>query len=759
MNLLSFARVHAAELLLAGILLLSAFLNIWNIWNAGITNTYYAAAVRSMLENPSLLAWNSFDPGGFITIDKPPLGLWVQVASAAVLGFSGWALVLPQALAGVGSVALVYLIVSRPFGKPAGLVSAFALAVTPIFVAVSRNGTMDGTLIFVLLLGIWAALKAAREQSLPWLLISVILVGLGFNIKMIQAFIVVPAIFAIYLMGARRLPKKTLVIHVFLAIAVLAAVSLSWAVAVDTVPADQRPYIGGSGDNTVLGLIVNYNGIHRLENGMMGEGAPSAGMMQASGDVTPPGQGMTENRTAGQSGRGRESDRTAPSGTSMDGPGRGPGMGTGPEGAAGGVVNGMPGGMPGSGTGTGFGSGAGNGPGGGMDNEGSPGLLRLFGQGLAGQISWLLPLSLIGLAALWRRPASLSLAGLEETGLFGERGLTLAAFGLWLLPGLLYFSLTTGFWHTYYLATIAPPLAALAGIGAVALYDAWRGGRSAGWALIAAVLVTGLVQVFILLYTAAWAGALPLILAAGTLGFAILLAVLKIKNSTGTGTLPKIAAILAIGLLFVCPLIWSCTPFLYGTGNVLPVAGPQLAQGRGNGMEGGTGMPGSQGQESVSGLATYLLSHSTGEKFLVAVPGSMNGAAELILATGKPVMALGGFSGSDQVLTVDSLSRMVSDGKVRFFSIPDTSASGSGQGGAGMNAGNSLLYTWVRDHCTAVSSSEWAGTTAGGSVTADISSGTFRANSTSSGTRSSPTGMGGMDRQYDCAGYIRQTGT
>jgi 4-amino-4-deoxy-L-arabinose transferase-like glycosyltransferase len=160
-------RKYRYEVLLAGVLILSAFLNLWNIWNQGYSNAYYAAAVKSMLANPSLLFFNSFDAAGFITVDKPPVGLWVQAASAAIFGFSGWSLVLPQALAGIGSVALLYLIVSRAFGKPAGLVSALALAITPIFVAVSRNGTMDGVLIFVLLLAVWAGLKAAHESSLP----------------------------------------------------------------------------------------------------------------------------------------------------------------------------------------------------------------------------------------------------------------------------------------------------------------------------------------------------------------------------------------------------------------------------------------------------------------------------------------------------------------------------------------------------------------------------------------------------------------
>ncbi|MFA6332980.1 MAG: glycosyl transferase, partial [Methanoregula sp.] len=97
---LTLVQKYRYEILLAGILFLSAFLNIWNIWDQGISNAYYAAAVRSMLENPAMLFFNSFDAAGFITVDKPPVGLWVQAASAALLGFSGWSLVLPQALAG-----------------------------------------------------------------------------------------------------------------------------------------------------------------------------------------------------------------------------------------------------------------------------------------------------------------------------------------------------------------------------------------------------------------------------------------------------------------------------------------------------------------------------------------------------------------------------------------------------------------------------------------------------------------------------------
>ena len=353
---------YRAEILLAAILILSGVLNIGNLWNQGISNDYYAAAVKSMMENPSLLFFNAFDAGGFVTVDKPPVGLWVQIASAALFGFSGWALALPQALAGMGSVALIYLIVSRPFGKPAGLVSSLALAITPIFTAVSRNETQDGLMIFIILLAVWVALKAAREQSLAYLLLSVVLVGIGFNIKMIQAFVVLPAIAAVYLLGSSAPAKKKL-LHLALAAMVLVIVSLSWAVAIDMIPADQRPYIGGSGDNTVFGLMTGHNGMERLESGTAIQGGGGPGIAPSGSGIMPGTQGggplvpgNVQNATVDR--RGELMDE----GDRMAGqvPGQIPGMNNGPSGVP---ASAVPGGM--------------------MGETGSPGFLRLFSSGLA----------------------------------------------------------------------------------------------------------------------------------------------------------------------------------------------------------------------------------------------------------------------------------------------------------------------------------------------------------------------------------------
>jgi 4-amino-4-deoxy-L-arabinose transferase-like glycosyltransferase len=788
---------YRAEILLLAILFLSAFLNIWNIWSGGISNAYYAAAVKSALVNPVAGFFNSLDPAGFITVDKPPVGIWVQALFAAVLGFSGWTIILPQALAGVGSVALIYCIVSRPFGKPAGLVAAFALAVTPISVAIARNGTMDMQMIFVILLAVWAALKAAREGSFSWLLVSAILVGIGFNIKMIQAFIVVPAILAVYLVGAAGIGWQKRILHLGLAVVVLLAVSLSWALAVDSIPADQRPFIGGSGDNTVMSLILNYNGAHRLGIGESG-GGPGNGAPGASAGGMP-GQG-TGNRTMAAPGGG--------SGISSAGPGSLQGFPANDSGAPPGSSGGMAfsgqdqqvpaSGMqqPGSSGPSGGGPG-GMGGGGGGFGGGSPGLFRLFQSDLAGDIAWLLPFALIGVLAWVRRPRALSLEGIEEAGYSGEKGLTLLAMLLWLVPGLLYFSFTSGFWHDYYIATIAPPLAALVGIGAAGMWREYCSGSRSGVLLVIAVLVTGLLQAWFLSGITGSAGSLALSLLAATIAVAALLSLMMVQRIEVLENRRWHIAAVAIAILLIAPLAWSCMQLPGGNSGNLPSAalsggsrggmggtmggsmggggdgpggssagspgssgmsgpGSMAFPGMGSGsspsdtagqsrpgmtgnrtagtdaggfpgnrtsgfaaMNGGPGGMGSSG--STSQLAQYLLSRTTSETWILAVPGSHEGS-DLIIQTGKPVMCIGGFTGSDSFLTVSALETYIREGKVRFF---QTSGTGGGSGG-----GNSAIFSWVSSHCTAVDISGSSGSSGGQSSTL-----------------------------YDCKGYSGQAGT
>src|SRR6185312_3540273 len=176
-------------LALGTILLIAAFLNFYQLDREGYANSFYAAAVKSMSLNWHNFFFNSFDPGGFVTIDKPPLGFWFQVASVKLFGYSGVSLLLPEGLAVVLSVALLYHLVRRVFGRVAGLLSALILAVTPVAIADNRNNTIDSILVLFMLLGAWAVSRAVEERrgggsGLRWLLLCAVLVGLGFNIKM-----------------------------------------------------------------------------------------------------------------------------------------------------------------------------------------------------------------------------------------------------------------------------------------------------------------------------------------------------------------------------------------------------------------------------------------------------------------------------------------------------------------------------------------------------------------------------------------------
>lgn len=254
---------------LGAILALSAFVNGWGLWTLGYGNAYYAAAVQSMLRSWHSFLYASFDSAGFVSIDKPPLGFWIQAASAKLFGFSGVALMLPEAAAGVAAVALLHVLVARVWGRGAGLAAALLLAISPISVVASRSNIVDGELVLVLLLAAYAVVRAAETGRVRWLLLGALLVGLGFNVKMLEAYLVVPAFALLYLVAApvrwwRRLA------HLGAAGVALVAVSLCWVAAVDLTPASQRPFVGSSAGNSELNLAIGYNGWSRVSGSPYG---------------------------------------------------------------------------------------------------------------------------------------------------------------------------------------------------------------------------------------------------------------------------------------------------------------------------------------------------------------------------------------------------------------------------------------------------------------------------------------------------------
>jgi 4-amino-4-deoxy-L-arabinose transferase-like glycosyltransferase len=261
-QLLKKIKARRGMLLLLLILLLAAYLTCWKIWKTGDGNTYYTAAVTGMLKSWRNFFFVSFDPGGFISVDKPPLGLWLQCLFGLVFGVHGWSLILPEALCAIGSVAVLYGIVKKTRSEAAALLAALFLAATPVFAAVSRTNNLDAPLVFVCLLALWAAMKAAEKGSLKYIVLTMVLLGLGFNIKMLQAYMFLPAVYIVYFFTAETTWSKR-IIHLVIATAVLLAVSLSWCLIVDLTPAQDRPFVGGSVHNSALELAVGYNGILR----------------------------------------------------------------------------------------------------------------------------------------------------------------------------------------------------------------------------------------------------------------------------------------------------------------------------------------------------------------------------------------------------------------------------------------------------------------------------------------------------------------
>lgn len=192
------------------ILLAALILNTYNIWQDNAANQYYLAAVKSMTQSFHNFFFASFDSSGFVSVDKPPLVLWIQTIFAKIFGVHTWSVILPQALAGAGSVYLLYVLIKPKFGKGAARISALVMALTPIAVAVSRTNNIDSMLVFTLLFGTWCLMKTVKQGRLLWLLAAFGLIGLGFNMKMLQAFMVLPAFLLFYLIAAHANWKKKL---------------------------------------------------------------------------------------------------------------------------------------------------------------------------------------------------------------------------------------------------------------------------------------------------------------------------------------------------------------------------------------------------------------------------------------------------------------------------------------------------------------------------------------------------------------------
>jgi 4-amino-4-deoxy-L-arabinose transferase-like glycosyltransferase len=257
---LTWLTPHRAALTLIAALAAAAY-----SWGMGsdVLHPYYEAAVRSMSTNAHDFLYGAFDPAGTITVDKLPGALWVQAVFVAVFGFHTWAMVLPQAIEGVLAVVFLYRAVARMAGPTAGLVAAAVLAISPAVVTLDRGNINDSLMILLLVLAADATSAAVRSGTSRSLVLAGIWVGLAFQAKMLQAWLVLPALASAYLIAGpgaigRRLRQLGL------AGVVTGAVSLSWMVLVSLTPASGRPYVDGSTGNSWFQQVFVYNGLNRL---------------------------------------------------------------------------------------------------------------------------------------------------------------------------------------------------------------------------------------------------------------------------------------------------------------------------------------------------------------------------------------------------------------------------------------------------------------------------------------------------------------
>lgn len=640
---------------LAALLVGTAVLYLWSLSESGWANAFYSAAVQAGSESWKAFFYGSSDAANSITVDKPPMSLWPMALSVRLFGLSSFSILLPQALMGVATVGVVHAAVRRWFTAPAALLAGVAMASTPVAALMFRFNNPDALLTLLMVLAASFALRAIESGAGKWFVATGVAVGFGFLTKQLQVLLVVPGFAMAHLaFGGNSFGRRVR----DLAIAAAAmVVSAGWWIAiVELVPASMRPYVGGSQEDSILELTLGYNGLGRL----------------------------TGNET--------------------------------------GSVGGGPGGANGGGM------------------WGETGITRLFDGEIGGQITWLVPAALVALVAvgvLWRkRPRR----DMQRT--------SAAVWGSWLVVTGLVFSFMGGIFHAYYTVALAPAVAALVGIGVVALWQ-----HRSHWAAMTTLGVIAAVTTWwarVLLARAPdwhpWVS--TLVLVAGGLATGCLLAAAWLRPLWGDRPAEWLgvgAAGLAVVAGMAGPTAWTVqTVADPHTGSIVS-AGPAVSGGMGpggfpggggpgggrpGGFPGGTfpggampnagampnlgAMPspgalpnfGGGGPGGMGGLldattpsdeVVSALSADASDFTWVAAAVGSNNASGYQLATELPVMALGGFNGSDPSPTLEEFQQYVADGRIHWF------IGGGGFGGAQMggSSASSDIAAWVEEHFTA----------------------------------------------------------
>ena len=628
---------------LLGLLAATALLYLWGLGASGWANSFYSAAAQAGSASWKAFFFGSSDAANSITVDKPPMALWAMALSVRLFGLSSWSLLVPQALMGVASVGLLHGTVRRTTGSAAaGLVAGAVLALTPVAVLMFRFNNPDALLTLLVIGSVACTLRALESTRLRaegltahpvrWLGLGGALVGFAFLTKMLQAFLVLPALALVYLLAAHT-PIGKRIGHLLVAFGSMILAAGWWIAIVELWPASSRPYIGGSQTNSILELILGYNGFGRITGNEVGSVGGNAG-------------------------------------------GNGTGM------------------------------------------WGETGILRLLDSEIGGQVAWLLPAALILLGAgLWftrRHPRTDRLrAGL-------------VVWGLLLLVTALTFSFMAGIFHAYYTVALAPAIAALVGIGAVLLWQR-REDYVAALLMSCTLAFTTAFCFFLLDRTSDFLPWLKWVVAVVGLTAALLLA--GVRHLPRRVALVVASAALVAGL--AAPAAYSMSTAATPHTGSIPTAGPNSGGGPGGGGPGGMRMgtpPGLtqsqtqngttngttngtgataggllEGSQSSATITAMLQSDADSYTWAAAAVGS-NSAAGYQLDSEEPVMAIGGFNGSDPSPTLAQFKQYVADGAIHYF-IAGGGGFGGGMGGPGGNSTGSStsseISSWVAAGFTA----------------------------------------------------------
>ncbi|ACY20142.1 glycosyl transferase family 39 [Gordonia bronchialis DSM 43247] len=647
---------------LAVLLVGTGVLYLWNLSINGWANSFYSAAIQAGSQSWKAWFFGSSDMANSITVDKPPASLWIPAIVVRIFGLNSWSILVPQALMGVASVALLYLITRKYFGHWAGILAGLTLALVPVSAMMFRFNNPEALLILLMIASVWAILKAVETGRLRWLILTGVFVGFGFLTKQLQVMLIVPPLAITYLAFGPRGWLRRLG-ELFASLAAMIVSAGWWLLTVELWPVSSRPWIGGSQDNSILELTLGYNGLGRLNGNERGSVMPGGG-------------------------RGMEA-----------------GMG----GPAGYFGNAGPGGM--------------GGPGGRGSMWGETGFFRMFEPAQGGQIAWLIPTGLIvGIAALVviGRAARTDMrrAYLVVWGLWLL--VTMAVFSY--MAGIFHSYYTAALapavaavvaggaavcWQQRQRLWVRIGLAAAVWVAAIwgfVLLD--RSPDFVPW-LRYLVLVVGLIAGGVLIaahrmYVGAVAATLAILAGlAGPLAYTI-----------DTVATAKQGSIISAG------------PRVAGEFGPGGMGGPGHHGGRGDrGMPGGMGMPGGpngmpgmpgatgqyrgmggpggpggllNGTRPSAAMVDHLTRDADQFTWMAAAVGS-NEASGYQLDTGYSVMPIGGFNGTDPSPTLEQFQKLVAERKIHFFI---GGGRGFGFGGSDTDRPSSQIRTWVTENFT-----------------------------------------------------------